>query len=230
MLLPDATKRLTGLNGLGKMLEALPEVKIPRVLDALTTRIAQGNESSFSSASKLVALLGRPAVEPMLKLAGDMASEGGKSLGRVYALDALWQIYQADPMLLDKRFLALLQHLVGDAGNTQLAQFAAQIIVQLPVDQSLDTLMRALDMHCHDPRGLMSILYAIGQLDDPRALPSLKNLFSFWQTQQPTLEASELLQEISDVAERIEQKQVEERYMLAEQELANPQRILYEVK
>jgi HEAT repeat protein len=222
MLLPDATKRLTGLSGLGKMLEALPEVKLPRVLDALTERIAQGNENSYSSASKLVALLGKPAIEPMLQLAGDMAAEGGKSLGRVYALDALWQIYQADPMVLDTRFTDLLQQLVGDSTNPQLAQFAAQILVQLPIEQGLETLVKALDMHCQNAKGLMSILYAIGQLDDVRALPALKNLFNYWQMQEPSIEVSELLNEISDIAERIEQKQIEERYILEEQSISIP--------
>jgi hypothetical protein len=230
MLLPDSTKRLTGLNGLGKMLEALPQVKLPRVIDALTTRIAQGNESSYSPASKIVALLGGPAIEPMLKLAGDMAAEGGKSLGRVYALDALWQIYQADPMLLDTRFLHLLEHLVGDSSNPQLMQFAAQIIVQLPIDQSLETLFRAMDAHCNNAKSLMSILYAIGQLDDARALPALRNLFRYWQNQQPSVEVSELLQEISDVAERIEQKQAEERYLLEESEMANAARLMHHVQ
>jgi hypothetical protein len=235
MLLPDTTKRLTGLNGLGKMLEALPHVKIPRVLDALTVRIAQGNESSFSSASKIVALLGRPAIEPMLQLAGNMAMQGGKSLGRVYALDALWQIYQADPMLLDKRFIGLLQQLVGDTSNPQLAQFAAQIYIQLPPEQSLESLLQAVDIHWQNPKGLMSILYAIGQIDDGRTLPVLKGLFSYWQSQEPSLEASELLHEISDVAERIEHKHADEHYLepgyvLEGHLLPTPERVAHEVQ
>jgi HEAT repeat protein len=204
LLAPDARQRLAGLHGIDRMLGTLPPDHMPRVLEALIQRIRQGDENSFSPASAVIAKLGEMVVEPMLALVGDRALDSVNETARAYALDALWHIYRTTPASIGVRFPELVGRLVGENRNPTLAAFAAQILAELPGAQSVDALLAALQTHRESRPTLTSIVFALGQQGDPRALPPLRNLLAHWQNQPRNFENFELVDEINGAVDRIE--------------------------
>ena len=204
LLTSNHKERLRGQVGLDRMLSALAEEDLPRVLDALIERLRQGNENNFSPVSQVIAKLGQRAVEPMRMLLADTSLDAQSSNIRLYALDALARIDQIDPASLGSSFPGMLKQLIFERNNPYLAASAARLLGRFTEADTLHTLLSALEIQRDDPVILTSIVVALGQHQDQRALPPLDQLRKYWQAQPSNFEAAELIDEINGALERIE--------------------------
>jgi HEAT repeat protein len=204
LLMPDSSKRASGLFGLERMLNALDTSQKAQAVAALVQRVRQGDENSFAPASKVIAQFGDLAVEPMFEILGDPSLDRTNEAVRTYALDALWRIQQAAPSSLGSRFSESVRRLVNIHDNKTLKATAIHILARLPDPDALDDLLRMLDTQRDDAAGLPAVVYAIGQQHDPRALPALRALLDHWKSQPQTFENFELIDEIEGAIDHIE--------------------------
>jgi HEAT repeat protein len=207
LLSQDAKKRLNGLSGLDRMLDRLSVDHIPYVFDKMVQRIRQGDENSFSPASKVIAKFGAIAVEPMIALVEDVALDKENPQIRLYALDSLWQIHLTHTANLDIRLLQLAENLVCGQGNPELASAAAQALAQLSLEVDSGALLEAIQIHRDDPITLANVVYALGRKGNQRTLSPLRNLKKYWKSKPSTFDGSELLFAIDDAIHSIRERQ-----------------------
>jgi hypothetical protein len=205
LLLDDDSKRLHSLRGVERMLDKLPEDKLPRVMEAFVERVRQGNENSFSPASKVIAKLGTVAVEPMLALVDDASLDAISMESRLYALDSIWQLYQTTPEAVGNRLSEALDLAITNTSNRHLAAAAARIMARIPAAaDSIIALLTAMQTYRDDADVLKSIVYSVGQRQDTRALPILRDLLEHWQNRPQNFESFEVTDEIRGAIDRLE--------------------------